>query len=161
MARGGTTPRAVHRRERKGPLQMRDQRSVLTPAVEAPTQAERSLPARLNAYTLDARRDTSETTATASAALARFNCEFDPNSTPDPIERRRRAQNDLSTYVTWHWLVAVQATRVKHTGCPESAGVRSAGILEGTNSTKVRPEGVRKGSHLRCWRRVSVSARLS
>jgi hypothetical protein len=99
---------------------MRDQRTdSAAPAhnagqVRAATPAERSLRARLAAYTMHAQRDSRETSAPGRAAfLARFEREVDPDSTLDPEERQRRAALARSAYFTRLSLRAIQARKAR------------------------------------------------
>ncbi len=98
---------------------MREQRTrSLTPA-GSPGQAllspaERSLRARLAAYTMHARHDSRQTSAPGRAAfLARFEADVDPDSRLDPEERRRRAEHARSAYFTRLALASAAARRAK------------------------------------------------
>ena len=63
------------------------------------TPAERTLRARLGAYSLHARYDPKETTAKARAAfLGRFDDEVDPGRKLPAAERARRAESARRAY---------------------------------------------------------------
>jgi hypothetical protein len=65
------------------------------------TPAQRSLRSRLAAYSLQAQRDSKETTQAARAAfLNRFEREVDPDGSLPPAERARRAQAALRAHMT-------------------------------------------------------------
>jgi hypothetical protein len=96
---------------------MREQRSALPgdPSRQlSPNPAERSLRARLAAYSMHAHHDTRVTSAPGRAAfLARFEAEVDPDSQLDPEERRRRAVHARSAYFTRLALASAAARRAK------------------------------------------------
>jgi hypothetical protein len=76
------------------------------------TPAERSLRARIGAYSLHAQRNPRETTANARAAfLRRFETEVDPNHVLAPEERLRRAQSARKAYFLKLSLKSAQARR--------------------------------------------------
>lgn len=62
--------------------------------------AQRSLRARIGAYSLHATHDGKETTAKARAAfLARFERDVDPDGVLDPAERAKRADAALKAHM--------------------------------------------------------------
>lgn len=82
------------------------------PRDETVTPAERSMRARIAAYTLHSRRDPRETTAAArSAFLDRFEREVDPECVLPEAERRRRAEAAKKAYFTKLALRSAQARR--------------------------------------------------
>ena len=88
--------------------------SVPSTGNEPAGRAERSLRARLAAYTLHAQRDPRETTANGRAAfLARFDREVDPEGLLEPDERRRRAEQARRAYFTRLALASAKARRAK------------------------------------------------
>ena len=65
------------------------------------TPAERSMRARIGAYSLHAQRDGREITAQARASfLGRFEREVDPDGVLTPEERAKRAKAARSAYFT-------------------------------------------------------------
>lgn len=82
------------------------------PRDETVTPAERSMRARIAAYTLHSRRDPRETTAAArSAFLDRFERQVDPECVLPEAERRRRAEAAKKAYFTKLALRSAQARR--------------------------------------------------
>lgn len=76
------------------------------------TPAERTMRARIAAYTLHSRRDAHETTAAARRAfLDRFERQVDPEGTLPEAERRRRADAAKKAYFTKLALRSAQARR--------------------------------------------------
>lgn len=76
------------------------------------TPAERTMRARIAAYTLHSRRDARETTAAARTAfLDRFERQVDPEGTLPEAERRRRAGAAKKAYFTKLALRSAQARR--------------------------------------------------
>jgi hypothetical protein len=81
------------------------------------SSAERTLRARLAAYTMHARHDAKRTTTAARAAfLARFEAEVDPDGTLAPEERRRRAEHARRAYFTRLALASAKARRARRPG---------------------------------------------
>ncbi len=88
------------------------------------TPEERTLRARMAAYTLHAKRDARETTAAARAAfLDRFDRMVDPEGTLPAAERQRRAAAARKAYFTGLALRSAQARRSKR-GAPRGRRVR-------------------------------------
>jgi hypothetical protein len=87
------------------------------------TRVERSLRARMAAYTLHAQRDPRETTTAARAAfLDRFEREVDPEHKLGPEERGRRAEAARKAYFTGLALASVRArNRRKGTAAGDNA----------------------------------------
>lgn len=80
------------------------------------TPAERSMRARIAAYSLHAKRDPRETTAPARAAfLARFEHQVDPDGSLPDAERRRRAEAARKAHFTKLALRSAQARRARAT----------------------------------------------
>jgi hypothetical protein len=78
------------------------------------TPAERSLRARLAAYSMHARHDARVTSLPGRAAfLARFEAEVDPDSCLDPEERRRRTEQARRAYFIRLALASAAARRAK------------------------------------------------
>ncbi len=76
------------------------------------TPAERSLRARMAAYSLHAQRDARETTSAARAAfLGRFEQQVDPGGQLLPEERARRAHAARKAYFTKLALASSKARR--------------------------------------------------
>lgn len=76
------------------------------------TPSERSLSARLAAYSKWAQTDAREGTAAARAAFRdRFDREVDPDGTLDPAERARRAEAARKAHFTRLALKSAQARR--------------------------------------------------
>jgi len=79
-------------------------------AAAALTPAERTLRARVGAFSLHAQRDVRETTQIARETfLARFEHLVDPDRVLDPDERRRRAAAARSAYFTRLAFLSVRA----------------------------------------------------
>jgi hypothetical protein len=79
---------------------------------ESISPAERSLRARLAAYTQHGHRDPHEATAKARAAfLAKFEREADPDGVLSPEERRRRAESLRRAHFARLALASVKARR--------------------------------------------------
>lgn len=78
----------------------------------APSPSERSLRARMAAYTLHSRYDSRELTAPARRAfLDRFERQVDPDGTLEPEERQRRADAARRAYFTGLALRSARARR--------------------------------------------------
>jgi hypothetical protein len=88
------------------------------------TPVERSLRARIGAYSLHAQRDARETTSAARAAfLSRFERDVDPDGVLAPDERARRAEAARKAYFTRLALASVRArNRRKGSAADEDAG---------------------------------------
>ena len=87
-----------------------DNRERLTPS-------QRSLQARLAAYSLHAARDPKDTTRAARAAfLNRFEREVDPDGNLPPAERDRRAQAVLKAHMTRLALASSRARSKRKSG---------------------------------------------
>ena len=85
------------------------------------TPEERTLRARMAAYTLHAKRDARETTAAARAAfLDRFDRMVDPEGTLPEAERQRRAAAARKAYFTGLALRSAQARRSKREAPPRA-----------------------------------------
>lgn len=80
------------------------------------TPSQRTLRARIAAYSLHAQRDPRQTTAAARAAfLDRFEREVDPHLQLAPEERRRRAAAARNAYMSRLALASARA-RTQHRG---------------------------------------------
>jgi len=83
------------------------------------TPAERTLRARIGAYTLHARRNPLETTAKARRAfLSKFETEVDPEGLLAPAERQRRAEAARKAHFTRLALRSAQARRKRKSDRP-------------------------------------------
>ena len=83
-------------------------------AATLPPANERTLAARVAAFSLHAQRDSREVTKPARAAfLSRFEKEVDPDGTLPPQERQRRADAAKRAYFTRLSLRSVKARRRK------------------------------------------------
>lgn len=86
---------------------MLEGRTLLTPQ-------ERTLRAKLGAYTLHAKHDAKQTTAKGRATfLARFETEVDPEGTLTLAERQRRAQYARKAYFARLALLSAKTRRKK------------------------------------------------
>lgn len=82
------------------------------PSMETLTPSERTMRARLAAYTMHSRHDSREITAPARRAfLARFEEEVDPNRRLPSAERQRRAEAARKAYFSRLALKSAQARR--------------------------------------------------
>jgi hypothetical protein len=100
---------------------MREERtsSALPPTSDTHglSPAERSLRARLAAYTMHAQHDAKRTTMAARATfLARFEAEVDPDGALAPEERHRRAEHARRAYFTRLALASAKARRARRQG---------------------------------------------
>lgn len=105
------------------------------------TPAERTLRARLAAYTLHSRRDARETTAPARAAfLRRFDAQVDPEASLPPKERARRAEAARRAHFARLALRSARVRRLRRSVSPSVDRETEASILAAPqNATAARP----------------------
>jgi hypothetical protein len=101
------------------------------------TARERTLRARLGAYSLHAKRDARETTAQARTRfLERFVLEVDPKGKLGPKERARRATAARSAYFARLALRSARA-RKKSTSRPRQAARARQGVSRDGNRSHI------------------------